>query len=129
VPTFGVESSANLNGCHPDLIRLANEVIKHVDHSITCGHRGQAAQHKAFLEGKSKLDWPKGQHNSIPSRAMDVAPYPIKWNDGEAFTLLAGVYFGVAAMLGIKIRLGIDWDGDFNVLEHSFKDRPHIELV
>jgi hypothetical protein len=32
-------------------------------------------------------------------------------------------------MMGIKIRIGSDWDGDFNILEHSFKDRPHIELA
>ena len=129
MPVFGKVSKANLASCHPDLQRLANEVIKYVDHSITCGHRGQDEQHKAFVEGKSKLDWPKGEHNKLPSMALDFAPYPINWNDAEAFTLLAGVYFGVACALGIKVRLGIDWDGDFNILEHSFKDRPHIELA
>lgn len=129
MPTFGKTSIANLATCHPDLQRLANEVIKHVDHSITCGHRGQADQDKAFSEGKSKLKFPNGEHNKLPSNAIDVAPYPLNWNDAEAFTLLAGVYFGVAAMMRIKIRLGADWDGDFNILEHSFKDRPHIELV
>lgn len=129
MPKFGKQSQANLATCHPDLQSLANEVIKYVDHSVTCGHRGQAEQDKAFAEGKSKLKFPNGEHNKLPSRAIDVAPFPINWNDSEAFTLLSGVYFGVASMLGIKIRLGIDWDGDFNVLEHSFKDRPHIELI
>ena len=129
MPTFGKTSTANLATCHTDLQRLANEVIKHVDHSVTCGHRGQVDQDKAFAEGKSKLEFPKGEHNKLPSNAIDVAPYPLNWNDAEAFTLLAGVYFGVAKMMGIKIRLGADWDGDFNILEHSFKDRPHIELV
>lgn len=128
MPTFGKTSQANLATCHPDLQRLANEVIKHVDHSITCGHRGQVEQHRAFVEGKSKLDWPKGEHNKLPSNAIDVAPYPLDWNDAEAFTLLAGIYYGVAAMMGINIRLGADWDGDLNIREHSFKDRPHIEL-
>ena len=129
MPSFGKQSINNLNTCHPDLIRLANEVIKYVDYSVTCGHRGQVEQDKAFAEGKSKLKFPNGEHNKIPSRAMDVAPYPINWNDAEAFTLLSGVFVGVAYMLEIKIRIGSDWDGDFNTLEHSFKDRPHIELA
>lgn len=129
MPSFGIESSNKLATCDPDLQRLAREVIKIVDHSITCGFRNEADQNKAFAEGSSKLKWPNGEHNKQPSRAMDVAPYPINWKDAEAFTLLAGVYFGVAAMLGIKIRIGADWDGDFNTLEHSFKDRPHIELI
>ncbi len=129
MPTFGATSIANRDTCHPDLIRLADEVIKHVDFSITCGHRGQADQDKAFAEGKSKVKYPNGEHNKMPSKAMDVAPYPVNWNDNEAFTLLSGVFLGVASMMGIKIRIGSDWDGDFNTLEHSFKDRPHIELA
>lgn len=129
MPRFGNESKTQLMSCHPDLIRLANKVIEFVDHSITCGHRGEVDQNKAFDEGKSQKRYPDGEHNKVPSNAMDVAPYPINWNDEEAFTLLAGVYFGVAAMMGIKIRIGADWDGDFNILEHKFKDRPHIELV
>lgn len=129
MPTFGKQSQVNLATCHPDLQRLMNEAIKHVDFSITCGHRGQAEQDKAFAEGKSKLKWPNGEHNKLPSCAVDVAPYPLNWNDTEAFTLLSGVILGIAKMINIKIRLGADWDGDFNTLEHSFKDRPHIELA
>lgn len=129
MPSFGKTSAANLATCHPDLQRLMNEVIKHVDCSITCGHRGQVAQDKAFAEGKSKLKYPNGEHNKVPSNAVDVAPYPLNWNDAEAFTLLAGVIYGIACTMGIKIRLGADWDGDFNMLEHRFCDRPHVELI
>jgi hypothetical protein len=128
MPNFGKQSTANLGTCHPDLQRLMNEVIKHVDCSITCGHRGQVDQDKAFAAGNSKLKWPHGEHNATPSNAVDVAPYPLNWNDTEAFTLLSGVIYGVACMLGIKIRLGADWNGDFKMLDHSFKDRPHVEL-
>jgi len=128
MPKFGSTSMKNLSSCHPNLQRLATEVIKYVDHCITCGHRDQVAQDKAFAEGKSKLKWPNGEHNRIPSNAMDVAPYLTDWNDTESFTLLAGMYYGIACTMGIKIRLGIDWDGDFKTSDHKFKDRPHIEL-
>lgn len=131
MPNFGISSKAHLATLDPQLQRLLNEAIKHIDFTITCGFRNQEDQHKAFLEGNSKLDWPNGQHNKNPSRAVDVAPYQttgIEWQDLESFTLLAGIILGISYTMGIPIRLGIDWDSDLNVREHSFKDRPHIEL-
>lgn len=128
MPSFGAESLRHLATLDPKLQRLLNEAIKYVDFTITCGFRNQEDQHKAFLAGNSKLDWPDGQHNKSPSRAVDVAPYPIDWNDAEAFTLLSGIILGISYTMGIPIRIGIDWDSDLVVKEHSFKDRPHIEL-
>lgn len=129
MPTFGAESEKHLSTCHPDIQRVLREAIKHKDFSVTCGFRNQTDQHKAFVEGKSKLDWPNGEHNKMPSRAVDVAPYPIDWNDSEAFTYLAGFICGIGASMGIKLVCGIDWDNDGNVREHSFKDRPHLQLI
>lgn len=128
MPSFGVESKRHLATLDPQLQRLMNEAIKYIDFSITCGFRNQVDQHKAFVEGKSKLDWPNGEHNKNPSRAVDVAPYPIDWNDAEAFTFLAGIIKGLSFAMNIPITCGIDWDGDLVVKEHSFKDRPHIQL-
>ena len=128
MPSFGAASKRHLATLDPQLQRLMNEAIKHVDFSITCGFRNQADQDKAFAEGYSKVKWPDGMHNKNPSRAVDIAPYPLDWNDAEAFTLLAGIIKGISYMLNIPVRLGIDWDGDLNVKEHGFKDRPHLEL-
>ena len=130
MPSFGAESKRHLATLDPQLQRLMNEAIKHVDFSITCGFRNQVDQDKAFAEGYSKVRWPNGKHNTNPSKAVDIAPYlsGIDWKDIEAFTYLAGIITGVAFMLGIPIRCGIDWDGDLNVREHKFKDRPHLEL-
>lgn len=128
MPVFGVESKRHFDTLHPDLQKVLAEAIKYIDFSITCGFRNQLDQDRAFAEGKSKLKWPNGEHNQMPSRAVDVAPYPINWNDAEAFTLLSGIIYGIACTMGVQLRIGADWDGDFNTLEHSFKDRPHLEL-
>lgn len=127
--SFGTESEKNLATCHPDIQRVLREAIKHKDFSVTCGFRNQVDQHSTFVAGNSKLDWPNGEHNKQPSRAVDVAPYPIDWNDAEAFTYLAGFICGIAASMGVKLICGIDWDNDGNVREHSFKDRPHLQLA
>lgn len=131
MPAFGKDSLAHRATLHPELQRLLDEAIQHVDFAITCGHRGKAAQDKAVAEGKSKTPWPISKHNASPSLAVDVAPYSggILWDDLEGFTLLAGILKGLSLAMKIPIRLGIDWDGDLVVKEHSFKDRPHIELI
>jgi len=130
MPNFGKASKAKLATCHPDIQRLLNEAIKHVDFSVTCGHRAKEEQDTAFNNGNSTVAWPNSKHNSFPSKAADVAPYVngIKWDDLEGFTLLAGIIKGISVMMEIDVRLGIDWDGDLFVKEHSFLDRPHVEI-
>jgi len=125
---FSQLSIERLNTCHPDLIRLFNEVIKVVDCTIVCGHRGEKEQNEAFRTGKSKLKFPNSKHNSSPSMAVDVVPWPVDWTDYKRFYHFAGIVYGVAHSLGIRIRWGGDWDGDFNLKEEKFLDLPHYEL-
>ena len=125
---FGKRSLANLETCHPDLQSLAWDVIEIIDHSIIQGKRGKEEQNQLFHAGKSKLQWPHSKHNTTPSRAMDVVPYPIDWHDIKRFALLMGAYKMAAHVRKIEIRLGGDWNGD-NLFNESFFDAPHIELV
>ena len=125
---FGIRSRGRLSSCHPDLQRVFNEVVKEFDCSVICGHRGENEQNLAYQEGMSKVKYPNGKHNGKPSLAVDVAPYPIDWNDREWFTYFAGYVLGVAKSMGIKLRWGGDWDMDFKVKDNSFDDLPHFEL-
>ena len=81
-----------------------------------------------YEQGKSRLKFPNGKHNSLPSKAVDVAPYPIDWENTERFRAVAFFIKGIAVNMGINLRLGADWDGDFNSKDQSFHDLPHIEL-
>tara|TARA_R110002051_G_scaffold324738_1_gene423377 strand:+ start:745 stop:1140 length:396 start_codon:yes stop_codon:yes gene_type:complete len=128
MPRFGKRSRSRLKTCDTRLQDLFNEVIKHFDCSVIQGHRGKEDQNKAFKEGKSKLKYPNGNHNATPSRAVDVAPYPINWNDRERFTYFAGYVVGIALQMGLKIRWGGDWDMDTQVKDNNFDDLPHFEL-
>ena len=103
-------------------------VVKKFDCTIIEGHRNKDRQNKLFKEGKSKLKYPKGKHNAIPSKAVDVAPYPIDWNDRERFTYFAGYVLGIAYEMGLKIRWGGDWDMDTQVKDNNFDDLPHFEI-
>lgn len=125
---FSKTSKDRLNTCDPLLQKLFNEVIKTYDCTVICGHRGEKEQNEAFENGYSKLKFPKSKHNSIPSKAVDILPYPIKWNDKSRHLHFAGYVQATADRLGIKVRWGGNFDGDQN-LDNGFMDRPHWELI
>ena len=128
MPKFSKKSNAKLNTCDKRLIELFNKVVKKFDCTIIEGHRSKDRQNKLFDEGKSKLQYPNGKHNATPSMAVDVAPYPIDWNDRERFTYFAGYVLGIAYQMGLKIRWGGDWDMDTQVKDNNFDDLPHFEI-
>ena len=127
--SFSASSKAALATAHPDLQRLFSEVIKHVDIKVLEGHRGKAKQDAAVAGGFSKTPWPKSRHNSKPSQAVDVVPYPLDWKNRERFFYLAGFVQACAAHLGISVRWGGDWDSDRDFTDQKFDDLPHWELV
>lgn len=139
MPSFSASSLAKLATCDTRLQGLLREAIKQIDFTILEGHRNQADQDAAFARGASKLKYPHGKHNALPSRAVDIAPVymdggdKISWKDVPAFARLMGYIERIAVERGIKVRLGMDWDGDFRTAGHdpgeNFLDAPHIELV
>lgn len=133
MPKFSIKSEMQLDSCDVRLQRIARAaILVGPDFSIVEGHRGKEAQHKAFLSGASKLDWPKGNHNAYPSRAFDFSPWPADWSEAETphvrFAIIAGIMFAVASQLSIKIRWGRDWNRNWNLADESFLDWGHIEL-
>jgi len=126
---FSDLSKVKLATCDERLQIVFNEVIKYFDCTIIEGHRGMEAQNKAYNEGKSEVMWPHGKHNTMPSKAVDVMPYPINWNDINRLCYFAGYVVAIGLMKGIKIRWGKDWDMDTDLNDQRFKDGPHFELV
>ena len=132
MPVFGTESKKQLATCHPRLRAVLEEAIKYTDFSIIEGHRGKVAQNTAYAKGLSKVKWPNGNHNSLPSKAADCAPYPIDWSDKTTalarFAFMSGVIFVSAKQLGVKVRFGWDWNRNLDPRDESFLDWPHVEL-
>jgi len=125
---FSLKSQDRLDTCHPDLIRLFNEVIKTRDCKILCGRREKSEQDRLFKEGKSRVQYPNSAHNRFPSRGVDVAPYPIDWEDTGRFYIFVGYVQATAERLGISIRCGADWDGDTRTTDQKFNDLVHFEV-
>ncbi len=129
MPRHSQRSLANLSEAHPALKAVFSEVIKRFDHVVIEGYRGKAEQDAAFHAGKSKLKFPQSMHNRSPALAVDVCPYPIDWSDVRRFHLFAGYVLATALAMGVRLRWGGDWDGDFNWRNQSFHDLPHFELL
>lgn len=106
---------------------LFNHVVHGFDCSILCGHRDKTDQEAAFVAKRSKVLWPNSKHNKKPSMAVDVAPYPIDWDDKERFIRFAGYVQGIADILRYEgfMTHRVKWGGDFE----SFFDGPHWELM
>ena len=118
--SFGKTSRQRLSEIHPDLRKVLEIAIIEFDFTVLCGHRGEAEQNKANDEGKSGLRYPNSKHNKKPSRAVDIAPWPIDWNNIERFEEMKRVVFTAAHALGIELVWGGDWV--------RLKDCPHFEL-
>jgi len=129
MPKFSKRSKSKLESCHDDLQKLFNEVIKTYDCTILVGHRAKEEQDEAFRTGHSKLKFPESKHNQSPSLGVDVAFYPIDWNDWNKWYHFCGYVLATADQMGIKVRSGIDWDGDKDFKDQSFIDAVHWELA
>ena len=103
MPSYSNHSKKIIKTCDERIQRVFNEVIKHIDCRAINGARGQVEQDELFLAGKSQVKYPNSQHNYDPSRAIDIVPYPIDWNDRERFTIFAGFVLGTAKQMGVNL--------------------------
>ena len=136
MPNFSQKSTDRLKTASFDLQLIFNEVVKYHDCTILEGHRGEVKQNSLFDKGLTQVKWPDGKHNFYPSKAVDVAPYPIPdnwgadhWKDLVHFYELASIVKFVAAQKGIPIRWGGDWDSDGDYKDNKFEDLVHYELI
>jgi peptidoglycan L-alanyl-D-glutamate endopeptidase CwlK len=120
---FGDKSSRELATLHPALKEILNRVISIYNFSIISGHRTEEEQWTAYVAGASQRDGITrlSKHQEYPSPAVDLAPWPIDWDDLDRFYELSLAVRGVAAGLGIELIWGGDWK--------SFPDYGHYELV
>jgi hypothetical protein len=129
---WGKNSKKHRESIDWHLNAVSDQVLKIRDHSIIEGHRPEAEQNAAFDSGASHLRWPDGKHNSIPSKALDMQPYPLPESTQvlrEDLSYLAGLYVGIGRQMGLRIRWGGSWDETGETVNNKFDDLYHIEVV
>jgi len=119
MPKFSKKSLDRLATCDERLQRICNELIKETDFTVLCGWRSKIEQDAAFASGASDLKYPESKHNKFPSLAVDIAPYPIDWNNHVAFKELSVKFLKISSKMGIKVTWGGSW---------RKRDMPHYQL-
>ena len=125
MPKFGKRSKQRLEGVNIVLVHILNKLVKIMDVTIIEGVRSQERQDELVKKGASKTKFSK----HIDGRAVDVAPYPIDWEDRERFHYMGGMLKGIAHEMDVKIRWGGDWDNDGEIKDNNFDDLVHVELL
>ena len=137
---LSARSRSRLDGVHPDLIRVVERAILKSDQDFTVleGVRTPERQQQLYAQGRTKpgpkVTWTLNSRHFVNPRtgyghAVDLAPFPIDWNDLNKFDAISRAMFAAAKDLGIAIRWGADWDGDGKPRERGESDSPHFELV
>jgi len=126
---FGTKSLEILTTCDTRLITICKIVIPNYDFTVLEGYRDDEKQEEYYRQGKSTKRAGESKHNHSPALAVDVAPYPIDWDNRRRFFLLAGFMFQAAATIDVTLRWGGDWDGDWVHTDQNFHDLPHFEIL
>ena len=124
MPKFGKRSKERLRGIDTRLVNVLNELVKIMDVTIIEGLRSEQRQEKLLKEGSTKTKFSK----HITGKAVDLAPYPIDWNDRDRFHYMGGMIRGIAKQLNVPVRWGGDWDGDGETKDNKFDDLVHVEI-
>lgn len=157
--TLGQRSLSRLDGVHPDLVRVVLKAAQLADPkddftvlegirtreqmAVNYGKGRTAAQCEAkgvpgryAQPGVARVTWLSNPYLSNHrvredgfGRAVDLAPWPIDWNNTARFDRLAALMFRAAQAEGVKITWGADWDRDGRPRERGESDSPHFELA
>lgn len=147
--TLGNRSLDRLEGCHPDITKVVKRAAQNAtfkdDFTVLEGVRSKEQMCVNYGKGrtvaeclakgvpakysepsKAKVTWLANPFNSMHrvhddgfSHAVDLAPYPIDWQDFGRFRRLMDLIKHAAAECGVPIVCGGDW---------AKPDLPHYEL-
>ena len=129
------QSLEHLETCDTRLLQIFTIVDTFIPLRVTEGFRDKETQDRLYNEvdangkRKTKVKWPDSKHNTIPSIAVDAVPLPVDYHDMRKLHYFAGFVMAVAALHGVTLRWGGDWDGDKILGEPSDDwDKPHFEI-
>jgi peptidoglycan L-alanyl-D-glutamate endopeptidase CwlK len=111
-------------------LRIVTEKVRDLrDITIITGHRGKEEQNKMVELGRSQVYWPNSKHNTFPSLAVDIQPYPyVEKTLREDLSYIAGLFIAFGRSEGLVLRWGGDWNKDGQTSDNKFDDLFHIEI-
>lgn len=121
---LGKRSLSNLEGVHPDLVKVVNRAIEltQVDFTVIEGLRTKERQAQLLKEKKTTTL--NSRH--LTGHAVDLAAWVIVDKKGTVSWDWKHYYVIEKAMkqAASELKIHIEWGGDWK----SFKDAPHWQL-
>ncbi len=122
---FGNRSLQRMDGVHPLLRECAERVLSYGIIDLTVpefgGLRTIDDQRNLVASGASQtLNSLHRAQETGYGHAIDLAPYPVDWDDYFRFALMGSLMFRAAMEIGVPLQWGGHW--------RSFKDYPHFQL-
>lgn len=115
----------------PELQEIVDFILNEVaDVSLICGHRTEAEQNVLYPK-YTKVRWPNGKHNSYPSTAVDLQPFPYPQDERKLvkqLAYIAGRVIEYGKSRHLDVRWGGDWDQDGDTNDQTFNDLFHFEV-
>lgn len=129
---WGPKSARVYSSLCPELQDITDYILSDVcDVSLTTGHRDEATQNMLY-PAFTKVRWPDGKHNTYPSEAVDLQPFPypkVEAELREQLAYVAGRAIEYARTRGITLRWGGDWNRNGTIVDNNFDDLFHFEVV
>lgn len=118
---LGKRSLSNLNGVHPDLVKVVKRAIELTECDFTIIEGLRTKERQAQLLKEKKTTTSNSRH--LTGHAVDLAAWvndTISW-DWKYYHQIADAMKKAASELNVSIEWGGDWK--------KFKDGPHFELT
>ncbi len=123
-------SKKNLNGVHPDLVRVVNRAIEITKQDFMVIEGKRTLKKQKWLKAHGYSWTLKSKH--LDGLAVDTVPYPIDWNDLDKFHKVYEAFKQASQELNIPIRWGGDWNmnGEYrDEVRRGVYDGGHFELI
>ena len=119
--TLGTRSRANLQGVHPDLVKVVQRAIQitNQDFTVIEGLRDIKRQEELLRKGATQTM--NSRH--LTGHAVDITPWvngQISW-DWKYYPEMAKAMKDAAK----ELKVDLEWGGNWK----SFKDGPHFQLT
>lgn len=125
---LGKKSVERLESVNERLQRVIRKAFETMPFDITVieGIRSAETQKEYVRKGASKTY----HSRHLTGHAIDMAPYPVDWNDLERFAIMAEHVLAASKALEIPVKWGGTWsDSTADWKSTKFFDGPHFELV
>lgn len=139
---YGETSKSRLITCRAEIQRVMNRAADYVNIAIMEGARsdarqielyamrvGRAQERVTLIDGVTQKSKHQVTEAEPLSKAVDFVPWPQQYSDRELMVELGRFIVGLGAGMGIELRWGGDWNGNFDRTDQRFHDLPHIELI